>query len=104
MGKKCLRSRLAQLISIKKGEDYAQTTSWITARKSFALSRSALICLIEDRELEEKPSVILRTLILTLNSKKEMLYAVRCLKSNEDVILALAGQFKQLSHEPEKFR
>ena len=27
---------------------------------------------------------------------KEMLYAVRCLKSNEDMILALAGQFKQL--------
>ena len=29
---------------------------------------------------------------------KEMLYAVRCLKSNEDMILAVAGQFKQLSH------
>ena len=26
------------------------------------------------------------------------------IKSNEDIILALAGQFKQLSHEPEKFR
>ena len=37
-------------------------------------------------------------------SMKEMLYAVQCLKSNEDMILALAGQFKQLSHEPEKFR
>ena len=24
--------------------------------------------------------------------------------SNEDMILALVGQFKQLSHEPEKFR
>ena len=35
---------------------------------------------------------------------KEMLYAARCFKSNEDMILALAGQFKQLSHEPEKFR
>ena len=35
---------------------------------------------------------------------KEMLYEVRCLKSNEDMILALAGQFKKLSHEPEKFR
>ena len=34
---------------------------------------------------------------------KEVLYEVRCLKSTEDVILALAGQFKQLSHEPEKF-
>ena len=34
----------------------------------------------------------------------EMLYAVRCLKSNDDMILALTGQFKQLSHEPEKLR
>ena len=37
-------------------------------------------------------------------SMKDMLYEVRCLKSNEDMILILAGQFKQLSHEPEKFR
>ena len=35
---------------------------------------------------------------------KEMLYEVRCLKSNEDMILALAGQFKKLSHEPEIFQ
>ena len=35
---------------------------------------------------------------------KEVLYEVRCLKSTEDMILALAEQFKQLSHEPEKFR
>ena len=34
---------------------------------------------------------------------KEMLYEVRCLKSNEHMILTLDGQFKQLSHEPEKF-
>ena len=34
---------------------------------------------------------------------KEMLYELRCLKSTEDMILALAGQFKQVSHEPEKF-
>ena len=31
---------------------------------------------------------------------KDVLYEVRCLKSNEDMILALTGQFKQLSHEP----
>ena len=42
--------------------------------------------------------------VLTYLSYERMLYAVRCLKSNEDMILALAGQFKQLSHEPEKFR
>ena len=35
---------------------------------------------------------------------KDVLYEVRCLKSNEDMILALTGQFKQLSHEPEKFK
>ena len=35
---------------------------------------------------------------------KEMLYEVRYLKSSEDMILALIGQFKQLSQEPEKFR
>ena len=35
---------------------------------------------------------------------KGMLYAVRCLKSNEDMILALAGQFKRLSHEPLVFQ
>ena len=40
----------------------------------------------------------------TLMLLKEMLYEVQCLKSNEDMILALARQFKQLSHEPEKFR
>ena len=34
---------------------------------------------------------------------KEMLYEVRYLKSSEDMILALTGQFKQLSHAPEKF-
>ena len=44
--KECLQyhSRLVHLISIKKGEDYAQTISWIRARTSFALSRSRLIC------------------------------------------------------------
>ena len=35
---------------------------------------------------------------------KDVLYEVGCLKSNEDMILALAGQFKQLSHEPENFQ
>ena len=35
---------------------------------------------------------------------KEVLYDVRCLKSNEDMILALAGQFKQLSYEVTQLR
>ena len=37
--------RLAQLIAIKKGEQYAKTISWIRTRTSFALLRSALVCL-----------------------------------------------------------
>ena len=47
MGKECLmyHSRLAQLIAIKKGEQYAKTISWIRTRTSFALLRSALVCL-----------------------------------------------------------
>ena len=36
--------------------------------------------------------------------ERNVFYEVRCLKSNEDMILALAGQFKQMSREPEKFR
>ena len=35
---------------------------------------------------------------------KEVLYDMRCLKSNEDMILALAGQFKQLSYEVTQLR
>ena len=47
MGKECIRyhSRLAELIAAKKGEQYSQTISWIRARTSFALLRSALVCL-----------------------------------------------------------
>ena len=52
----------------------------------------------------EASNVICYDLHTITRLMKEMLYAVRCLKSTEDMILALAGQFKQLSHEPEKFR
>ena len=47
MGKEYLRyhSRLAELIAIKKGELSAKTMSWIISRISFALLRSAIICL-----------------------------------------------------------
>ena len=47
MGKECLmyHSRLTHLIAIKKGEQYAKTISLIRTRTSFALLRSALVCL-----------------------------------------------------------
>ena len=38
-------SRLARLIAIKKGEQYVKIISWIRTRTSFALLRSALVCL-----------------------------------------------------------
>ena len=51
------------------------------------------------------PSVLKQhAVVYCLFFMKDVLYEVRCLKSNEDMILALTGQFKQLSHEPEKFR
>ena len=42
-------SRLAQLIAIKKGEQYVKTVSWIRTRTSFALLRCALVCLRASR-------------------------------------------------------
>ena len=42
--------------------------------------------------------------VLSKLSVKECYMQCGVLKSNEDMILALAGQFQQLSHEPEKFR
>ena len=38
-------SRIAELVAIKKGEDYGTIMSWIRARISFALLRYALTCL-----------------------------------------------------------
>ena len=52
----CLRfhSRLAALIADKKGEHYSRTISWIRARTSFALLRSALICLRGSRRIRRR--------------------------------------------------
>ena len=56
MPDECLRyhSRLAELLSAKKQESYATTISWVRAKVSFAILRSALLCLrIENPEKEE---------------------------------------------------
>ena len=47
MAVECKRyhSRLAEVVATKTGERYATTMSWIRARVSFALLRSALLCL-----------------------------------------------------------
>ena len=47
MADECKRfhSRLAELLALKKGDDNATTISWIRAKVSFAILRSALLCL-----------------------------------------------------------
>ena len=47
-------SRLAELISIKKGEDYAKTLTWIRAKLSFSLLRSARLCLRGSRSIRRR--------------------------------------------------
>ena len=57
MGRECsvYHSRLAELISAKKGEDYAKTITWIRGRISFAILRSALLCLRGTRSKKRRP-------------------------------------------------
>ena len=45
MADECKRfhSRLAELLALKKGDDYATTISWIRSKVSFAILRSALL-------------------------------------------------------------
>ena len=47
MSDECQRyhSRLAELLAVKKREDYASTITWIRNRVSFAILRYALVCL-----------------------------------------------------------
>ena len=58
MSQECLRyhSHLVELIALKKGEQYAKTISWIRAKTSFALLRSALICLRGSKTKRRVPS------------------------------------------------
>ena len=47
MGEECKRyhNRLAELVTEKKREGYTTTVSWIRSKVSFAILRSALLCL-----------------------------------------------------------
>ena len=53
MGTECkiYHKRLVELLSFKKGESYASTMSWVRAKVSFALIRSALLCLRGSRSI-----------------------------------------------------
>ena len=57
MADECKRyhSRLAELLSTKKEEDYSTTMSWIRTKVSFALLRSALLCLRGSRCTRRAP-------------------------------------------------
>ena len=50
-------SRLADLISSKKREDYATTIAWIRTKVSFAILRTALVCLRGTRSPRRKTNV-----------------------------------------------
>lgn len=52
---KLFHSRLAELISIKEGEEYSTTISWIRSKVAFALLRSALLCLRCSRTTRRVP-------------------------------------------------
>ena len=54
MGEECKRyhNRLAELVTAKKGEDYATTVSWIRSKVSFAILRLALLCLRGSRTVK----------------------------------------------------
>ena len=50
-------SRLAELISSKKQEEYATTITWIRTKVSFAILRTALVCLRGTRSRRRKTNV-----------------------------------------------
>ncbi|KAL9967546.1 hypothetical protein ACROYT_G025795 [Oculina patagonica] len=76
MGEECKRyhSRLAELIAAKKGEDYATTVSWIRSKVSFAILRSALICLRGSRTVKRNRNIDIYDMDFQVeNSQKEEL-------------------------------
>ena len=61
--RECLRchSRLAELKSIKKGEDYAKTLTWIRRKVVFSIFRSALLWLRGPRSIIGGGPIMLKT-------------------------------------------
>ena len=57
MVEECLRyhRRLAELLAMKKGEDYTKTMNWIRDKISFSQMRLALVCLRGSRSIRRKP-------------------------------------------------
>lgn len=63
MGEECQRfhRRLAELLASKKGEDYSATISWIRCKVSFAVLRTALLCLRGSRTLKRVKANLIDT-------------------------------------------
>ena len=63
MGEECLRyhRRLAELLAMKKGEDYVKTMNWIRVKISFFLIRSDLVCPRGSGSIRRKPCNIMDT-------------------------------------------
>ena len=63
MGEECERfhRRLAELLASKKGEDYSATISWIRCKVSFAVLRTALLCLRGSRTLKRVKANLIDT-------------------------------------------
>ena len=61
MAEECRRyhSRLAELLAIKKGEDYSTTIAWLMIRTkvSFAIFRAALLCFRGSRTLKRRNKI-----------------------------------------------
>ena len=56
MAEECRRyhCRLAQLLAMKKGEHYSTAVAWVRAKVSFAILRSAILCLRGSRTIRRK--------------------------------------------------
>ena len=63
---KRFHSRLVELLALKKGDDCATTISWIRAKVSFAILRSALLCLRGTRR--KRRAVNISDIDITLES------------------------------------
>ena len=73
MGEECKRyhDRLAELVAARKGENYATTVSWIRFKVSFAILRSALLCLEGSRTVKRAIRSNFFVTLLTVDQTKK---------------------------------
>ena len=76
MADECVKyhSRVEELIANKKGESYSSAISWIRAKVSFAIVRSAILCLRGSRSRRRQLDFV-DSEFKTLDCLKELLTA-----------------------------